>query len=190
MSRYSSGVGNGGSASANTCGKSKSPSEGNDSSTAGCGNAPTPFSGGAEYTINTAIYLNDVAFVKDRLAADASWVNQSRGAQSVPLRVAARTGRTEICKLLLEHKADPDDFDRGIGYPIMVYAVKHPAIVQLLIEHKANLRRRITWMGGFDGHKILGGEATALHFADGLRLARRSSNGATGRSCRGFIATR
>ncbi len=45
---------------------------------------------GAKYTIDTAIYMNDVRFVEKSLAADASWVNKRRGAQHVPLRVAAR----------------------------------------------------------------------------------------------------
>jgi ankyrin repeat protein len=120
---------------------------------------------GAEYTIDTAIYMNDVRFVEKSLAADASWVNKRRGAQHVPLRVAARTGRVEICKLLLEHKADPNAFEEGNGYPIMFDAVKHPPVVKLLIEHGANLRRRITWRGDRGGQWIIGDEASALHYA-------------------------
>ena len=45
---------------------------------------------------------NDVRFVEMSLAVDASWVNKKKEAQHVPLRLAARTGRVEICKLLLE----------------------------------------------------------------------------------------
>jgi hypothetical protein len=120
---------------------------------------------GAEYTIDTAIYMNDIAFVKEQLAKDSSWVNKCRGARSVPLRIAARTGRVEICKLLLEHKADPDDFEQGNGYPILVDGVKHDAVVKLLIEHKANLKRRITWLGNRSGVWLIGDEASALHYA-------------------------
>lgn len=120
---------------------------------------------GAEYTIDTAIFMNDIKHVQNELAEDASWVNKHRGAQSVPMQVAARTGRIQICKLLLEHKADPDAFDESNGYPIMVNAVDHPAIVKLLIQHGANLKRRITWFGGRTGVWIIGDEATALHFA-------------------------
>jgi len=120
---------------------------------------------GAEYTIDTATYMNDVAFVRAALENDDSWVNESRGAQSVPLRLAARIGRVEICKLLLDHKADPDSFEEGGGYPIMVDAVDHPAVVKLLIERGANLRRRITFVGWKTGFWIIGDEATALHYA-------------------------
>ena len=120
---------------------------------------------GAEYTVNAAIYLNDVDYVRQQLAKDDSWVSRCGGAQSVPLRIAARTGREEICKLLLKHRADPDDFEQGMGYPIMVNAVAHPSVVKLLIDAGANLRRRITWLASRSGFWIIGDEATALHFA-------------------------
>ena len=122
---------------------------------------------GAEYTIDTATYMDDIAFVRKALEDDDSWVNKSRGAQSVPLRLAARTGQQEICKLLLDHKADPDSFEEGSGYPIMVDAVTNPKIVELLVEHGANLKRRITWIGGRTGKWIIGDEASALHYAVG-----------------------
>jgi ankyrin repeat protein len=109
--------------------------------------------------------MNDIAFVKEQLAKDHSCVNKRRGAGQVPLRIAARTGRTEICKLLFEHKADPDDFELGVGYPIIYDAVQHPAVVKLLIENKANLKRRISWLGAGGGKEIVGDEATALHYA-------------------------
>jgi ankyrin repeat protein len=118
---------------------------------------------GAPYTIEAAIWLDDAAFVKAELAKDDSWVN--RGAQ--PLRVAARAGRVEICRLLLDHHADIDAFDAGSGYPILVDAVAHDAVVKLLIERKANLRRRITWRGLRSGVWLIGDEATALHYAVG-----------------------
>ena len=121
--------------------------------------------GGAKYTIDTATYLNDIDFVKQELAADDTWVNRTQDAQSVPLRLAARIGRIEICRLLLEHNADPDSFASGVGWPIIHDAVNHPEIVKLLIQNGANLKRRITWLGGRSGIWIVGDEATALHFA-------------------------
>jgi len=50
----------------------------------------------------------------------------------------------------------------------MVSAMKHPAIVKLLVDHGANLKRRITWLGGSTGVSITGDEVTALHFAVGV----------------------
>ncbi len=99
---------------------------------------------GAEYTIDTAIYMNDVPFVENSLATDSTWVNQTRGARRLPLRLAARLGRVEICKLLLEHRADPNALEEGIEWPISVDAARHPAVAKLLIEHRANLSRRTT----------------------------------------------
>ncbi len=120
---------------------------------------------GADYTVDAAICLNDVDYIRQQLEKDDSWVNKLRGAPSVPLRVAARTGREEICKLLLKHKADPDNFEQQAGFPIMVDAVDHPAIVKLLIDAGANLRRRISYRGMIGGFTIVGNEATALHYA-------------------------
>lgn len=120
---------------------------------------------GAEYTVDAAIYMDDVPYIQEQLEKDDSWVNKCRGSQSVPLRVAARTGGESICKLLLKHKADPNDFEGGCGYPILVDAIDHPPIVKMLIDAGANLRRRITWRGGRTGVWFIGDEATALHFA-------------------------
>jgi ankyrin repeat protein len=120
---------------------------------------------GAGYTVDAAIYLNDIDSIKARLADDDSWVrNNDSVGRTVPLRIAAENGRVEICKLLLEHKADPDAFDACSGLSIMRYAVKYPDIVQLLIENGANLRRRLTWRGAVTGI-TMADEASILHFA-------------------------
>ena len=118
---------------------------------------------GAEYTIDTAIYMNDIDFVRTKLEIDDAWVNDRKQAQSVPLKVAAQCGHVEICKLLLVHKADPDAFKECVGFSIMKYAAEHPAVVTLLIGHGANLKRRITWRGGRSGYWIIGDEASILH---------------------------
>lgn len=119
---------------------------------------------GAEYTVDAAIWLNDEARIHEELEKDDSWVNERRGAQSVPLRVAARAGREELCALLLEHNADPDDPEK-IGWPIIVHGINHPRIVKLLIDAGADLRGRITFRGARTGVHIVWDEATAMHYA-------------------------
>lgn len=84
------------------------------------------------------------------------------------LRIAAKAGDATRMKELLEQGADPDQFEQGHGLPVIVAAIGSPACVRTLVEHGANLRRRITFMGGSVGegpwYGIMG-EATALHYA-------------------------
>jgi ankyrin repeat protein len=117
---------------------------------------------GATYTIPAAIYMNDVVFIKKQLDQDDSWVNRRIGSDRPVLYCAVDAGRPEICRLLLDHGADPDV---SYGWPMLKYALKHPEILQLLIDHKVNLKRRITWPYGSTGPPVIGFEATALHYA-------------------------
>jgi ankyrin repeat protein len=110
--------------------------------------------GGAEYTLEAAIYLNDIDFFRAALEKDDSWVNKPLGAKMSPLRFAVMTGRFDISKLLLDHKSDVDNFDEGNGFPIVVNAVKYPQIVKLLIERGTNLKRRISWRNSRSGYWI------------------------------------
>jgi ankyrin repeat protein len=120
---------------------------------------------GAYYDIQSAIYLNDLGRVRTLLTDNSKLANGRRGAQSVPLRVAAREGRYEICELLLKAGADPDDVEDGNGYSIVQEAVAYPQIVKLLIDAGVDLQRRITWTGGRTGVWVIGDEATVLHYA-------------------------
>jgi ankyrin repeat protein len=120
---------------------------------------------GAPYDIHSAIYLNDIAQVRRLLASDKALVKEIRGAQILPLRRAAQEGRTEICKVLLAHKADPVDLEEGLGYPVLKDAIAHPAVVKLLLEAGAPADTRITWRGGRTGRWIVGDDATPLHYA-------------------------
>ncbi len=116
---------------------------------------------GVECDLFAAIHLDDLARVKQILEADPRWAKGSG-----QLRTAARLGRVEICKLLVEqYGADVDDFKGGNGYPVIMEAVRHPRVVQLLIAHGADLETRITWHGGRTGIWIIGDDATALHYA-------------------------
>jgi ankyrin repeat protein len=120
---------------------------------------------GADYTIDAAIYLNDIERVRALLKSDPALVKETRGAQCLPLRLAARQGHVEICKLLLGFHADPDDVQEGLGYPILHDAINHPAVVKLLLQSGANPQVRVTWRGGRTGYCIVGNDATLLHFA-------------------------
>jgi ankyrin repeat protein len=122
---------------------------------------------GAEYDIVSAIHLDDIDRVRTILNKNPNAALGGPEDSEPPLRAAAGDGREEICALLLKHKADPEDTERGCGYPILRYAVKYPKVVKLLIDAGANPTQRITWNGGRTGVWLIGDDATALHYAAG-----------------------
>lgn len=119
---------------------------------------------GAEYDIMTAIRLDDIDRVKAILKQTPELADNFQ--DQSPLRIAASLGRLGICRHLIErYRVDVNDFERGVGYPIIKDAVAHPEVVRLLIEKGADLKTRITWQGGRTGIWIIDDDATALHFA-------------------------
>jgi ankyrin repeat protein len=120
---------------------------------------------GAPYSIQVAIYLNDAKRVREALKENPGLVNSLNGSRFTPLRVAAGQGHAEICKILLEYKADPNDWKNRDGLPIIANALKHPAIVKLLIEAGADTKTRISYGSTRTGIWLIGFEATALHYA-------------------------
>ncbi|MBI3411361.1 MAG: ankyrin repeat domain-containing protein [Planctomycetes bacterium] len=120
---------------------------------------------GAPYSLQVAAYLNDVGRVRNALKENPDLANALEGSKHTPLRIAARHGRVEICKILLEHKADPNDWENGTGYPILADAIEHPAVVKLLLDAGADVKTRISWRAGKTGRWTIDDEATALHFA-------------------------
>jgi ankyrin repeat protein len=125
---------------------------------------------GADYDLFAAIHLNDVNRVKTlmdqspRPTVGDGWKN--------PLRLAASVGSVEVCRLLIEHyHADVDDSAGGGGYPVMAHAVAHPQVVQLLIAHGADVKKRYVEQEGgdcpfpFAQHDMHCENPTALHFA-------------------------
>lgn len=119
---------------------------------------------GADYDLLVAIHLDDLERVKSILTESPPLADDFQG-QS-PLRAAASLGRLEICQYLIrQHRVDVNDFERGVGYPIIKEALAYPEIVRLLIDSGADLQTRITWRGGRSGIWIIGDDATALHFA-------------------------
>lgn len=119
---------------------------------------------GADYTFDAAILLNDVAAVRAALERDRSFATAGDG-RGAPLRTAARFGYVGLCKLLIEHGADVNGFDEGLGFPILHAAIDRPETLKLLLDRGANVRRRITYDGGRTGVWLVGDEATALHYA-------------------------
>src|SRR5262249_27065767 len=119
---------------------------------------------GVEFDLLTAILLDDMTRVKAILKKSPKFADDFQG-QS-PLRTAASRGHLEICRYLIDkYRVDVDDFERGIGYPIIKVALQYPDIVRLLIENGADLKTRISWRGMGTGIWIIGEDATALHFA-------------------------
>lgn len=119
---------------------------------------------GADYDPISAIFCNDLPAVKsflNKFPEDANlYQDQS------PLRTAAKLGQLEICRFLIEEMdVDVNQFEHGLGYPIIKDALAYPEIVKLLIDRGADLETKITWRGWKTGVWPIGNDATALHFA-------------------------
>jgi len=125
---------------------------------------------GAEYSIETAIYMNDVEFVREALYYDPSWLHVSSVRWGVaaepnnPLRLAAWAGHAAMCQLMLDYGADPDAFEEGWGFPILVDAARHTDVIEVLLEHGADVQRRISRTGTWSGPRFVGDQATPLHY--------------------------
>jgi ankyrin repeat protein len=120
---------------------------------------------GAKYDVSSAIYLGDIDRVCELVNAEPKLIRELGSSHMLPLRLAAREGRTEICRLLLGLGADPDDIRNGSGYPILHDAIKHSGIVRLLLAAGAKPDIRVTFAGSRSGAWTVGDEATLLHFA-------------------------
>ncbi|MFK7770257.1 MAG: ankyrin repeat domain-containing protein [Mariniblastus sp.] len=120
---------------------------------------------GCELDFYTALQIGDFDRVKSLLTQSPELAKLKLPYES-PLSVAAKQGHVKICRYLIENfDVDVDEFDSGHGYPVVMYALSHPEVVQLLIEHGADLDTRIEWTGGRSGFWVLDGDATLLHHA-------------------------
>jgi ankyrin repeat protein len=119
-------------------------------------------SGGGD--VLTAVKLDNLARVKEILAASSQWLDNFEN-ESL-LRTAAALGQLETCRFLIEKfHVDVNDFDRGNGFPILMEALAHPDVVRLLIDKGADLKKRITFRGFGTGVRFVGDDATLLHYA-------------------------
>ncbi len=84
---------------------------------------------GSEYDLRSACYLNDVERVKVLVAGKKDLRDGSA------MHAAARYGRVEIVKLLLEHGADPED---ASNFSASYIAIKHVEVLKLLFDAGAN----------------------------------------------------
>lgn len=57
-----------------------------------------------------------------------------------PLMTAARLGQTEVVKLLLDRGANVNARDKKFGQTALMWAAGYPAIVRLLLDHRADPR--------------------------------------------------
>lgn len=114
---------------------------------------------GAEEDIYTVIRAGDSSRLRDLLEADPS-LARADSELGGPLFVAARSGRPDAARLLLEGGADPDKVN-SMGNTPLWFAAQSPArpaenriaVMKLLLEAGADINRRCE-----DG-------TTALHFA-------------------------
>ena len=101
---------------------------------------------GADYDISVAAKIGHYDRVKELLDGNPSLANRlplHSGAYSgLPLRNAAAGGYIEIVKLLLEHGANPNEPEPGIGSRgVALHTAisrKHVDVVKLLLEHGAD----------------------------------------------------
>jgi len=111
---------------------------------------------GAEPDIVTAVSLNKTAQAKRILAADPGQANARRGGlRTPPLLLAARYGRAEMARLLLDAGADPNATS-VYGWPPLWLAIrqKNKAIADLLIARGADVNRITQQRGGESRHAL------------------------------------
>ena len=87
---------------------------------------------------------NGNAAMVERLLKAGANPNAARGTGESPLMTCARVGAVEAVKLLLARGADRNAKDTGRGQTALMWAAaqKHSDIVQVLVDHKADLHAR------------------------------------------------
>jgi ankyrin repeat protein len=127
---------------------------------------------GADYDLLSACCLGDVAraqlLLKDKkLARDKD-----------AMRAAAKYGRTEIVKLLLQRGANPEDADYG-GLTVSYFAIEHADVLKMLFDAGANPRVTVEYHGngwGPQGSTLLHEAAKKDAFESAKLLLKRGAN--------------
>ena len=139
---------------------------------------------GACYDIRSAIFLNDSDRVRELLKKDAKLAN-ARDQDYTPLHWAAQEGHAPIVKLLLENKADVHAKGFRQETPL-VKAIRHPAVVKLLLDAGADANIPVNVMGAPPDYTLLdmaahGGhvESAKLLLAHGVDTKLRTDSGFT-----------
>ncbi len=92
---------------------------------------------GAKHSVEIAAGLGQLADVQEYLTSNGD-VNADCPGGSKPLHWAAKNGRTQVARLLLEHQADVDASDAKRRTPLHWASVGgHPEVMQLLLRHNA-----------------------------------------------------
>lgn len=117
---------------------------------------------GAEYTPVCAIYLNDLDFISRQLNSAKEELLEPKRETISSLRLAVRTGRVEICRLLLAENANPTE---ATPYPLIADATGSPEVLKMLIDKGANVHQRVQVTRKLGGLFTEGGEAAPIHFA-------------------------
>ncbi|MEO2013362.1 MAG: ankyrin repeat domain-containing protein, partial [Fuerstiella sp.] len=86
------------------------------------------------------------------------------GDKTLALRLAATEGELDLCRRLIAEGADVNDGING-GFPVVIDALKHPTILQLLVDSGAESACRVTYEGFSSGPAFIGHDSTLLHHA-------------------------
>lgn len=122
---------------------------------------------GSEYDINSAVYRDDLERVKQIAAREPDIFLTPKDKH--PLRIAAQTGRFEMCELIIKSgDVDVNQFQQGEGLPIIYHAMRYPRIVQLLIDNGADFKtpfKHTPYRGGIVFLDSAGKQSNMIHYA-------------------------
>jgi uncharacterized protein len=92
----------------------------------------------------TPLALASSGVMAEKLLAAGAKPNLAGASGESPLMAAARAGRVDVARALLEHGADANARENVRGQTALMWAVsqRHPDVVRLLLEHGADVHAR------------------------------------------------